>query len=423
MKKIILLVLAVIALVVVPACTTSIEAQELKSDKPRNTPTDNPALMQELVEGNSAFAFDLYQALKEKNGNLVVSPYSITEALAMTWGGARGETEAQMAEALSFLLAQNELHAAFNNLDAELAKRGEGAKGKDDEGFRLKVVNAIWGQKDFKFTAAYLDLLAQNYGAGLRVLDFIKNAEKSREIINDWVAVQTEDKIKDLLPEGSIDSLTRLVLTNAIYFNAAWLHQFKKDNTVDGKFTLLDGSRVDVRMMRQTEGHNYTEGQNYKAVELMYDGRELSMVIILPGEGQFRDFENGLDSNTVAGIIKDLKRGEVNLTMPKFKLESEFGLNDTLSLLGMPVAFSDQADFSGMDGARDLRITDVVHKAYVSVDENGTEAAAATGVVVGLTSAPAEIHEVTLDHPFVYLIRDIKTGAVLFVGRVLNPAE
>jgi serpin B len=398
-----------------------VEAAVAQSNKPRETaPAASPADMGTLVSGNSAFAFNLYQALRSANGNLFYSPYSISEALAMTYGGARGDTEKQMAAVLQFQLAQAQLHPAFNSLDLQLAQRGQGARGADGKGFRLHVVNAIWGQQGFSFLPDYLDLLAQNYGAGLRLLDFIKSSDPSRQKINDWVSEQTEEKIKDLLPPGSINSATRLVLTNAIYFNAAWQSQFKPESTADGQFHLLAGGDVAVRMMKQTASFGYAKGSNYQAVELPYDGNELSMVILLPQTDQFKVFEGALSSQQVNDIIKSIKYQQVVLTMPKFKIESQFGLKDTLSSMGMKAAFVG-ADFSGMDGRKDLEVSDVVHKAFVAVDENGTEAAAATAVIMRLTAMPAEPVQVTIDHPFIFFIRDLKTGAILFIGRVMNP--
>ncbi len=424
MKKLLFPMLAVVMLVGAVGCSRPASADEVKSDKPRITsPVVSTSDMSALVNGNNAFAFELYQFLKKEDGNIFYSPYSITQALAMTYGGARGETEKQMAETLHYVLAQDKLHPAFNSLSLELAKRGEGAKGKDDKGFRLSIVNAIWGQKDYKFLANYLDLLAENYGAGLRVLDFIKDPEQSRETINQWVSDQTEGRIKDLIPEGSINDLTRLVLTNAIYFNAAWLHQFKPEATANGTFHLLTGTDVTVPMMKQTENFGYVKSGKYLAVELPYDGSELSMVILTNDSGNFSDFENTLTADEVKTVIEGLKNTRVTLTMPKFEFESKFGLKDTLKAMGMEEPFKDGADFSGMTGKKDLHIDDVVHKAFVSVDEAGTEAAAATGVIMGTTSMPPEPVAVTLDRPFVFLIRDIKTGAVLFIGRVLNPAK
>jgi serpin B len=430
MKNVLILVSVVALVLPVVGCNQAAGGELLMSDKPRETsPEVSEGDLALLIEGNTAFAFDLYQALKEKDGNLFYSPHSVSVALAMTYAGARGETAEQMATTLQFLLEQDRLHPAFNWLDAELAGRGEGAEGKDGEGFRLNIVNAIWGQKDYEFLSEFLDLLAENYGAGLRILDFMTEPEDSRVTINEWVSDQTEDRIKDLIPQGAIDALTRLVLTNAIYFNAAWEYPFDEDITADGLFYLLDGGQVTVPMMNQTEAFGYTDGEGYQAVELRYDvgelpdGKALSMVIILPEGGQVEMFEEELQAQKVNDIIGDLQLTEVALTMPKFEFESEFSLKDTLAEMGMPLAFSGAADFSGMTGNLGLAISDVLHKAFVSLDEAGTEAAAATAVIMKETAMPDPPVEVTIDHPFMFMIRDIDTGAILFVGRVMNPGE
>ncbi len=431
MKKILIFSLIALLLVSFAACTqtetgapaTPPEVEEpVKSEKPRVTsPEVEKTDLSALIDGNSAFALDLYQALKEEDGNLFYSPYSISAALAMTYAGARSETEQQMADVLNFDLPQNQLHPAFNLLEQELARRGEGAKGKDDEGFRLHVTNDLWGQKDYTFLSEFLDTLAENYGAGLRTLDFINAPEEARITINNWVSDQTEGRIEDLIPQGLIDTFTRLVLTNAIYFNAAWQYPFNEESTSDGAFYLLEGGEVTVPMMSQTESFGYAEGDNYKAVELLYDGEELSMAILLPNSGQFNAFEESLDAGLVSDIITALEHKEVSLTMPKFEFESAFRMKETLKAMGMPIAFTDMADFSGMTGGRDLYIDEVVHKAFVSVDEAGTEAAAATAVIMKLTAMPVEPVEVTVDRPFIFLIRDIETNSILFMGRILNP--
>jgi len=410
------------------------QGQELQSDKQRITsPIASSADLAALVEDNSIFALDTYQNLPD-DGNIFFSPYSISIALAMTYAGARQSTEQQIADTLHFTLPQDRLHPVFNSLDMELSQRGQGAKGKDEKGFRLNIVNAIWGQKGFTFLQNFLDTLAENYGAGIRLLDFISAPESARVTINDWVSEQTEGKIKDLIPTGAISPLTRLVLTNAIYFNAAWLNTFSKDLTMDGTFHLLNGNEVTVPMMHQTEQLAYTEGSNYQAVELPYDGREISMLILLPQAGKFTDFEGSLDADKVGDIVKALEPRRVGLTMPKFEFTSSFSLNEVLKTMGMPLAFTptppsgicsnEYANFSGMGGRCDLYISDVIHKAFVSVDESGTEAAAATAVVMVTSSLPiGEPVSFVIDRPFIFLIRDIQTGTILFIGRVMNPGK
>jgi serpin B len=425
MKKLMFLLLTAIMIVGLSGCSQTVSAGEVKSGKARITsPVVSTSDTTTLVDGNSEFAFDLYQVLKEEDGNLFYSPHSISLALAMTYAGARDETAKQMADTMHYLLSQSALHPAFNNLALELAKRGEGAQGKDEKGFRLNIVNAIWGQKDYKFLSDFLDLLAENYGAGLRVLDFIKDPNASRETINQWVSDQTEGRIKDLIPEGSITPLTRLVLTNAIYFNAAWQYPFTKSATANGPFHIIEGTDISVPMMRVTENFGYAKSGNTLAVELPYDSSELSMVILTNTAGKFSDFENTLTLPTVKAILDDLRYARVALTMPKFEFESQFGLKDALRSMGMVVPFDPMsANFTGIATTEGLQIDDVIHKAFVSVDEEGTEAAAATAVIVGTTSMPAEPVVVTLDQPFVFLIRDIQTGAILFIGRIMNPAK
>ncbi|MBN1152844.1 MAG: serpin family protein [Dehalococcoidia bacterium] len=424
MRKTLLLVLTVVLVSGLVGCAPTASADEVKSSEPRETSTSLPANeLTELVNGTTMFACDLYRQLREDGTNLFFSPYSISVALAMTYAGARGETAHEMAGAMQFYLPSESLHPAFNYVDQQLSARGEGAQGKDGEGFRLNVVNAIWGQKDYAFLSDYLDVLARNYGAGLRVLDFEGQPEPSRETINRWVEEQTESRIKDLIPQGAIDTMTRLVLTNAVYFNAAWESQFHEDATVDGAFHLIDGGQVTVPMMRQTDSFAYGRGDGFQAIELPYDGGEMSMVIILPDAGQLNELEDSLDAEMLANTIGAVQLTRVALTMPRFAMESSFNLNDALSALGMVSAFAPGvADFSGMDGTRDLYISDVVHKAFVDVDESGTEAAAATAVIVGTTSMPADPLAVTIDRPFLFLIRDIETGTILFLGRVMNPA-
>jgi serpin B len=376
----------------------------------------------DLVSGNSAFAWDLYQTLRGRKGNLFYSPASISLALAMAYAGARGETKEQMAQALHLTLDPDRLHPAFNRLDLELARRGKG-KGRDGKGFRLSTVNAIWGQEGTRFLPQFLDLLAAHYGAGMRLVDFAGAPERCRAAINAWASDHTGGRIRDLIPQGTIDRWTRLILTNAVTFRAAWSTPFNATLTGDDRFFLLDGSESIVPTMKRTESFAYAEGKGVRAVELPYDGWELSMVILLPSMGAFEAFEAAVDARQVETLVQRLSHRRVALSMPRFLFASGFCLADALADLDMPVAFSENADFSGMTGRRDLFLSDVIHKAFVSVDEEGTEAAAATAAVMVPTMAPRETPiDLHVDHPFIFLIRDTKTGAVLFVGRVVDPA-
>jgi serpin B len=416
MKKSLFLLAASIMLLGLSGCTQDDQLQQ--PDIPINTSQTDSEV---LVDGNNAFAFYLYQTLSQEEGNLFFSPYSISEALTMAYAGARGDTEKDMAEVLNFNLPQERLHPAFNATDLQLEERSQVLG--DKEGFQLNVVNAIWGQQGYHFLDEYLDVLTQYYGAGLRLVDFISETEQSRIAINQWVSDQTEGKIKDLIPQGTINKITRLVLTNAVYFNANWQYPFDTRNTAAGLFYLLDGSCVTVPMMRQSDSFGYTEGANYQAVELLYEGRETSMVILLPAAGQFDNFEESLDADLVEDIIIDLEKRRVALKMPMFEYESSFQLNQALSTMGMGVAFTTQADFSGMNGGYEpLWISDVLHKAFISVNESGTEAAAASAITMPPSAtSPPQPKELTIDRPFIFLIRDIPTGSTIFIGRVLNP--
>lgn len=422
----------IIASLIITACSNDdmkIENSEVtRSTKQRITsPQVSPAELSQLVGGNSTFAFDLYRAVRQDNvgKNLFYSPFSISIALAMTYAGARGNTETEMAQALQFTLSQDRLHPNFNALDLELMSRGQEAQGKDGGKFRLNIANATWGQKDYSFLPAYLDTLAENYDAGLRLLDFSADAETARLTINEWVSQKTEQKIKDLIAPGMLDSLTRLVLTNAVYFNAAWKDKFDANATHDGEFQKIDGSKVTVAMMqKKDDGFGYAKAGGCQAVELPYDGEELSMVVLLPDAGTFESFEAALNSDKVDNILNNLQTAMVDLTIPKFKTESGFLVASAMQSLGMKDAFDDNADFSGMSDqalADNLHISDIIHKAFIAIDEAGTEAAAATAVVMKANAIPAESATVKLDRPFLFLIRDIKTGTILFVGRIMDP--
>ena len=413
-----------LAAITLSACSPAV-SPEAKSDQARILAPDVPtANLDALVGGNNAFAFDLYQSLRSTDGNLFYSPYSISLALAMTYGGARGETESQMAQALHFDLPQVDLHAAFNRLDLDLAQSSQAPEKDESQRMQLNIANAVWAQQDYPFLVEYLDLLALNYGAGLNLADFVTQAEPARKEINDWVSDRTEERIKDILGPGALDALTRMVLVNAIYFKADWMDQFDPNDTEDAPFYLLDGSDVTVDMMSNDVYAPYLRGENFQAVELQYAGGTAAMDIIMPDAGQFAAFEADLDWAMVESILAGMQSTDVQLQMPKFTFRSQFSLADTLAGMGMPSAFDPgSADFSGMDGSRDLYISSVIHQAFVAVDEEGTEAAAATIVVMTLSAMPMSEIQLTLDHPFIFLIRDLSSGQILFAGRVLDPGQ
>jgi serpin B len=426
MKNLKSLFIAVVALaILLSACGPSPAANVAQSSLKRET---NPSVpesdVQSLVDGNNAFALNLYRSLATQNGNLIYSPFSISLALAMTYAGARGETESQMADVLKFSPGQSSTHSAFNALDLSLTQHGE-STGKEQTPMQLNIANAVWAEQTYPFVQEFLDTVAVNYGAGIRLADFINQYEPTRKEINNWVENQTKNKIKNLLAEGTLNPDTRMVLVNAIYFKADWLTAFDANDTYNAPFHLLDGSETQVKMMSNgLHGIPYASGDGYQAVELPYAGGTAAMTLLVPDEGNFSEFEYALDAAKLNEILNSMQPASVQLGLPKFQFTSEFSLPSQLSALGMTDAFDpDRADFSGMTGNRDLFISDVIHKAFVAVDEKGTEAAAATAVIMKLAMAPMFENVLTIDRPFIFVIRDTVSGQILFMGRVVNPAQ
>jgi len=375
---------------------------------------ERTAHLDQLVQGNNQFAFDLYKRLAKKEGNLVFSPYSISSALAMTYAGARGETAEQMAKVLHFTLGQEQLHPGFGALIADL---------QSDEmtrPYQLHIANALWGQEGLPFVESFLRTTKQDYRAGLRELDFIRDPADARLRINHWVEEQTKDKIRDLLKPNDITVLTRLVLTNAIYFKAAWKTQFPKEQTREAPFHLSPTETVSVPMMHSEEQRfNYFKGDDFQWLELPYTGDRLAMVILLPRKkGGLAELEKTLTASRIQQGIAKLKPELVHVALPRFKMTTNFRLADTLRKLGMVAPFSD-ADFSGITSGARLRISNVVHKAFIEVDEVGTEAAAATAVIIQLLNTNDLVFRA--DHPFLFIIRDSRTNSILFLGRVSDP--
>jgi serpin B len=377
-----------------------------------------------LVEGNTAFAFDLYARLSSAPGNLFFSPYSISTCLAMTYAGARRDTETQMARVLHFSKGDARLHFSFGELQQQL---NEAAKQK---GIQLDIANALWAQKGHPFLPAFLKIAKNNYQANVNQADFKTSdasADAVRREINRWVAQKTQDKIQDILSPGDVNKDVKLVLANAIYFKGAWASPFEKAATTTQPFHPSTNSQTDVRLMFQLADCNYTANADFQAVELPYSGDELSMVILLPRQiDALGQMENQLNPAFLARLLAQMKKQNVEIFLPRFKLESRFELNDTLAETGMPDAFNPwKADFSGINGLRqDLYIFGVYHKAWAEVTEEGTEAAAATAVVLGdsvVAKSPPPPPVFRADHPFVFLIRDTRSGSVLFIGRLADP--
>lgn len=405
------------------ACGPSPVANAAKSDLKREThPPVLEGDVENLVDGNNTFALDLYRSLRSPDANLILSPYSISLALAMTYAGARGGTESQMADVLHFTLGQNPTHPAFNALDLALAQRGQSTD-KKQEPMQLNLANAVWAEQTYPFQQDFLDTIATNYGAGIRLADFINQVEPVRKEINRWVEDQTKNKIKNLLANGTLNPDTRMVLVNAIYFKADWLTAFDANDTHDAPFHLLNGSEAQVKMMSKGLYVPYVRGDGYQAVELPYAGGTAAMDILVPDEGNFEAFDSTLGRAAFDAILAAIQPASVQVGLPKFQFTSEFSLPGQLSALGMSDAFDpNRADFSGMTGNRDLFISDVIHKAFVAVDEKGTEAAAATAVIMELAGAPMFENVLTIDRPFLFIIRDTVSGQILFMGRVFNPS-
>ncbi len=383
---------------------TTLQITNLEWKTPKST-----ALAFDSTESINQFTAELYQTLSDEHeGNLILSPYSISTALAMVYGGAHGETETQMETTLHFG-GQGATHPAFSHLRKTINAVQE--KGH----VQLSVANSLWPQVDYTFLPDYLAMTQEFYGSEIKLVDFKTNTEGARQEINGWVEDQTNDRIKDLIPQGMLDPMTRLVLANAIYFKGNWAHQFKTERTRPAPFKLANGETTDVPTMSQTAPFKLAHTSNLQALELPYEGNNLSMLILLPNES---DKPPVFNLDDLAEL--QFNKMKVMVQLPKFKLESTFELGQTLAALGMPLAFSEQADFSGMAGTKDLYISDVVHKAFVEVNEEGTEAAAATAVGMRTTSMPPQF---IANHPFLFLIRENKTGTILFIGRVADPSK
>lgn len=372
-----------------------------------------------LVRGNNQFALELHQQLSARGGNLFLSPFSISAALAMTHAGARGETARETATSLRFPYSAPRLDPAFHELLAA-------ARGGESRGYELALANGLWSERRFRFLPEFFERVKAHYGAELAEMDFVHNSEASCQAINAWVEKQTHQKIRDLIPSGAINDLTRLVLANAIYFRGQWLEPFQERWTEDAPFKVTQQQEVSVPMMFQQDEFDYFETTSFQALRLVYKGGDLAMVVFLPRRlDGLAEFEKSLTAENLDSWLGRLKSREVKVHLPRFRVESAFQLNEPLKARGMRLAFSPDADFSGMTGGKDLLISLALHKAFVEVDEKGTEAAAATAVLMAPTAMPPGETEppavFRADHPFLFLIRDQRSGSILFLGRLTNP--
>lgn len=380
----------------------------------RQIPPAGRGDVEQLVQGNNAFACDLYAELRSQPGNLFISPYSISSALAMTWAGARATTEAEMSAVLHFPFEQERLHPACGALQRSLDT------GLAFENYQLNIANRLWGQTGYAWLQAFLDITQEHYGAGLEELDFYHAPEACRLTINAWVAERTAQKIEELLPPRSITPTVVLVLTNAIYFKGDWLQQFDPAETRELDFSVTPARSVRVPMMGQVAEFAYGALPELSVLELPYDGEDLSMVFLLPARADgVSDLEAALTAENLAGWLAALAVTEVTVLLPRFEFSTEFELRDPLIRLGMVTAFGPGANFTGMRDSGGLFIDQVYHEAFIRVDEEGSEAAGATAVVIREFGSEPQF---VATHPFLFLILDRVTGQVLFLGRVVDPS-
>ena len=372
-----------------------------------------------VIEANNDFAFDLYSKYESNEGNIFFSPYSISTALAMTYEGARGQTATEMQSVFHFPENEFSRRSSYRELYDQLNKK--------NQHYELNTANALWAEQNFKFLDEYFSVVNKFYDGKVTNLDFKQQPENARSTINNWVEDQTNNKIRNLIPLGLINDMTRLVLTNAIYFKGEWVQQFNEEQTKEQDFRVAAGNNVKIKMMQKTDGDaifGYIQADRLQILEMPYSGEDLSMLILLPEDDDTRSLEKSLNRKKLAEWTEKLEEKRVNVYIPRFKFETKYFMEDTLSKMGMPIAFSDNADFSGMTGAKDLKISKVIHQTFIEVNEEGTEAAAATAVIMkefAIAGPGPQIPTFRADHPFIFIIQQKETGNILFMGRVSDP--
>lgn len=378
------------------------------------TQIEDPSAGEALSRANTAFALDLYAQLRGSDGNLFFSPYSISSALALTYAGAAGDTRSQMEKALHFP-ENGEVHAGFSRLRKHLVKAAK------NDGVDLKIANSLWPLKGDKFLKEYLSLVRKAYGARITPLDF-SDSEAARNRINAWVEDKTEGRIKEIVTPGSLDAMTRLVLVNAIYFKADWTRKFNEAFTQPALFFTGEDQPPEVQLMKQESSFRYAHVEDLQVLELPYASGAFSMLVLLPDEfNGLEKLEASLSPEKLDLWLNSLAETDVEVFLPRFELSYPFRLDGALKALGMTDAFSEAADFSGMNGAHDLYLGAVLHKAFVAVNETGTEAAAATLAVMVTKGLSFPAANFRADHPFLFLLRDNASGSLLFMGRLVRP--
>ena len=411
-------ILSILLLLVVISCNKNVSPVANTSENTTNSEpmTEGESIQQSLIEGNNQFTLELFSNLSSANENIIISPFSVSSALAMTYAGAKNNTQSQMSYVLHFNHNQEVLHTDFSQLLSNI-------KALNSDGNEVNIANSLWVQNKFKLQESYLKTIKTNYASDVQSVDFVLESEKTRGTINKWVESKTNQKIKDLIPVGGITKSTMLVLTNAIYFLGTWENKFDVKNTTESLFYLNEEAKVNAPFMRQTAKFKYFEDEFIQVIDLPYAKNKLSMIVVMPKEkfGLMKITKAMLNDN-YTHILAGLQMQKVAISLPKFKASSSFDLGAKLSEMGMPDAFTSAADFSGITGSKDLNISKIMHKAFIEVNEKGTEAAGATTVVMEKTSY-VKTPVFTADSPFLYLIKDNISGSILFIGKIVNPVQ